>query len=129
MFDAFPYDEWGEDIAGFWTFGPGSSTGTYILTALGIAVMLIAFVWFVRLENRSSRTSRQRFGRPARSIDPSTGAPRRRRWPASRSTSRRCRRRTRASRRSCSCSRSLCIVIVAIILATDVVDGPWLGPW
>jgi hypothetical protein len=52
MFDAFPYDEWGEDIAGFWTFGPGSSTGTYILTALGVAVMLIAFVWFVVLENR-----------------------------------------------------------------------------
>ncbi len=22
-----------------------------------------------------------------------------------------------------------CIVIVAIILATDVFDGPWLGPW
>jgi hypothetical protein len=52
MFDAFPYDEWGEDIAGFWTFGPGSSTGTYILTALGIAAMLVAFVWFFVLENR-----------------------------------------------------------------------------
>jgi hypothetical protein len=52
MFDAFPYDEWGEDIAGFWTFGPGSSTGTYILTALGIAVMFVAFVWFFVLENR-----------------------------------------------------------------------------
>jgi hypothetical protein len=23
----------------------------------------------------------------------------------------------------------LCIVIVAIILATDVVEGSWLGPW
>jgi hypothetical protein len=22
-----------------------------------------------------------------------------------------------------------CIVVVAIILATDVFDGPWLGPW
>lgn len=22
-----------------------------------------------------------------------------------------------------------CIVIVALILATDVFDGPWLGPW
>ena len=52
MFDAFPYDEWSEDIAGFWTFGPESSTGTYILTVLGIAVMLIAFVMFVRLESR-----------------------------------------------------------------------------
>ena len=52
MFDAFPYDEWSEDIAGFWTFGPEHSTGTYILTALGIAAMLIAFVWFVRLESQ-----------------------------------------------------------------------------
>jgi hypothetical protein len=52
MFDAFPFDEWGEDIAGFWTFGPGSSTGTYIMTALGVGVMLIAFVWFFLLENR-----------------------------------------------------------------------------
>ena len=57
MFDAFPYDEWSEDIAGFWTFGPEHSTGTYILTALGIAAMLIAFVWFVRLE--SQKLSRQ----------------------------------------------------------------------
>ena len=52
MFDTFPYDEWSEDIAGFWTFGPGNSTGTYILTALGIIVMLIAFVGFFVLENR-----------------------------------------------------------------------------
>lgn len=22
-----------------------------------------------------------------------------------------------------------CIVIVSVILATDVVEGPWLGPW
>jgi hypothetical protein len=52
MFDAFPYDEWSEDIAGFWTFGPESSTGTYILTVLGVAVMLVSFVAFVVLENR-----------------------------------------------------------------------------
>ena len=52
MFDTFPYDEWSEDIAGFWTWGPGNSTGTYILTAIGIAVMLISFIGFVRLENR-----------------------------------------------------------------------------
>jgi hypothetical protein len=52
MFDTFPYDEWSEDIAGFWPWGPGNSTGTYILTALGIAVMLVAFVGFFILENR-----------------------------------------------------------------------------
>jgi hypothetical protein len=52
MFDAFPFDEWSEDIAEFWTFGGESSTGTYILTALGFAAMLIAFIGFVWLENR-----------------------------------------------------------------------------
>ena len=52
MFDAFPYDEWGEDIAEFWTFGGEGSTGTWIMTVLGVAVMLMAFVGFVILENR-----------------------------------------------------------------------------
>jgi hypothetical protein len=52
MFDAFPYDEWGEEVADFWTFGGANSTGTYILTALGFAVMLIAFWGFVVLERR-----------------------------------------------------------------------------
>jgi len=52
MFDAFPYDEWGEDIAEFWTFGGEGSTGTWIMTVLGIAVMFIAFVGFVILEKR-----------------------------------------------------------------------------
>jgi hypothetical protein len=52
MFDAFPFDEWGEDIAEFWTFGGAGSTGTWILTILGFAVMLIAFVGFFMLENR-----------------------------------------------------------------------------
>ena len=52
MFDAFPFDEWSEDIAEFWTFGGEGSTGTWILTALGFTVMLIAFWGFVVLENR-----------------------------------------------------------------------------
>jgi hypothetical protein len=51
MFDAFPYDAWSEEIAEFWTFGGAGSTGTWILTALGFAVMLVAFVWFVIMEN------------------------------------------------------------------------------
>lgn len=73
MFDAFPYDEWGEDIAGFWTFGPGSSTGTYILTALGIAVMLVAFVWFFVLENGKLDRQRERL-RASGALDrPTTG--------------------------------------------------------
>jgi hypothetical protein len=52
MFDAFPFDEWGEDIAEFWTFGGEGSTGTWIMTIVGFSVMLIAFVGFVMLEKR-----------------------------------------------------------------------------
>jgi hypothetical protein len=55
MFDAFPYDTWDEalaDLAEFWTFGGESSTGTYIMTALGIAAMVLAFIGFVWLENQ-----------------------------------------------------------------------------
>ena len=51
MFDAFPYDEWSEDIAEFWTFGGAGSTGTWILTILGFSVMLLTFVWLVIMEN------------------------------------------------------------------------------
>ena len=53
MFDASPFDgEWSEEIADFWTFGGADSTGTYILTALGFAAMLLAFWGFVVLERR-----------------------------------------------------------------------------
>ena len=52
MFDAFPFDEWGEDIAEFWTFGGEGSTGTWIMTVLGFSVMVIALIGFVVLEKR-----------------------------------------------------------------------------
>jgi hypothetical protein len=52
VIDSFPFDEWTEDIAGYWTFGPGNSTGTYILTVLGIAVMVLSFIGYVLLEKR-----------------------------------------------------------------------------
>jgi hypothetical protein len=52
MFDAFPYDEWSEDIAEFWTFGGEGSTGTWIMTVLGVAAMVISFWGFFVLENR-----------------------------------------------------------------------------
>jgi hypothetical protein len=55
MFDAFPYDEWSEEVAEFWTFGGEGSTGTWILTVLGVAAMLISFWGFVILENRKLR--------------------------------------------------------------------------
>jgi hypothetical protein len=49
VFDVFPYDEWSEDISTFWTFGDGA--GVYILTVLGVLLMLAAFVAWVRLED------------------------------------------------------------------------------
>ena len=55
MFDAFPFDEWSEDIAEFWTYGGEGSTGTYIMTALGVAAMIISLIGFVVLEQRKLR--------------------------------------------------------------------------
>jgi hypothetical protein len=60
MFNAFPFDEWSEDIAEFWTFGGEGSTGTWILTALGFATMLVAFWGFVQLENGKLRRQADR---------------------------------------------------------------------
>jgi hypothetical protein len=55
MFDAFPFDEWADATAEFWTFGGAGSTGTWIMTILGFAAMLIALVGFVVLESRKLR--------------------------------------------------------------------------
>ncbi len=52
MFDAFPYDAWGPDVADFWAFGGANSTGTYIMTALGIILMFAALIGWVRQETR-----------------------------------------------------------------------------
>jgi hypothetical protein len=52
VIDSFPFDEWGETIKGFWTFGPGNSTGTYIMTVLGIILMVASIVGWVWLEDR-----------------------------------------------------------------------------
>lgn len=52
MIDSFPFDEWSEEIAGYWTFGPGNSTGTYILTVLGVAVMVLSIIGWVVMEKR-----------------------------------------------------------------------------
>lgn len=52
MIDSFPFDEWSEEIAGYWTFGPGNSTGTYVLTVLGIALMVISIIGWVVMEKK-----------------------------------------------------------------------------
>ena len=52
MIDSFPFTEWSDDIGAFWTFWSEDKTGTYIMTVLGIIVMLAAFVYWTWLENR-----------------------------------------------------------------------------
>jgi hypothetical protein len=52
VIDSFPFDKWGEDIAAFWTFGPENSTGTYIMTVLGVIVMIVSLYAWVMLEKR-----------------------------------------------------------------------------
>ena len=52
MIDSFPFHEFSENVTSFWTFGPEDSTGTYILTALGVILMVAALVGWVWLENR-----------------------------------------------------------------------------
>ena len=50
MFDSFPFDAWGEDVADFWAWGGANSTGTYIMTVLGIILMVASLYGFVVLE-------------------------------------------------------------------------------
>jgi len=52
MINSFPYDEWSDKITAFWTFGPENSTGTYVLTVLGIIAMIVSLAGWVWLENR-----------------------------------------------------------------------------
>jgi hypothetical protein len=57
MIDSFPHDSWfrgeelNQDIGAFWTFS-GGTTGTYVLTVLGIILMVGALIGWVWLENR-----------------------------------------------------------------------------
>jgi hypothetical protein len=52
VIDSFPFDEWSEEITTFWTFGPEDSTGTYVLTVLGVILMVAALIYWVWLENK-----------------------------------------------------------------------------
>ena len=52
MIDSFPFEKWGEDVAAFWTFGPENSTGTYIMTVLGVIAMVVSLYLWVVLEKR-----------------------------------------------------------------------------
>ena len=68
MFDAFPHDKWDETITTFWTFGTEGDTGTIILTILGVILMIVSLIWWVRLEagklDRQAATLREPMGEP-----------------------------------------------------------------
>lgn len=80
MFDSFPYDEWSESVTDFWTWGGANSAGTYILTVLGIILMvasLIAWVWLEKqkLERQAAvLRSSGAFDQPAATGSQTTGA-------------------------------------------------------
>jgi hypothetical protein len=62
MIDSFPYDSWlnadgsfNTEITTFWAFGPGVDhdlTGTFVLTGIGMLVMVVALIAWVVQENR-----------------------------------------------------------------------------
>ncbi len=73
MIDSFPYDSWlnadgttNTDITTFWTFGPtfgadgGSLTGTYVMTALGMLLFVLALLAWVIQEDRKMKAQSAR---------------------------------------------------------------------
>lgn len=43
---------WGDKVAAFFTFGPGYTTGLYILTALGFILFVAAIIGWMYTEDR-----------------------------------------------------------------------------
>ena len=43
---------WSDKVGAFFTFGPGNSTGTYILVVLGIALFIAALIAWVYTEDQ-----------------------------------------------------------------------------
>ena len=74
MIDSFPFDEWSEDISAFWTFGPENSTGTYVLTVLGIILMVVAIIGWVWLEHQKLTAQAERL-KAAGGLAPPSAAP------------------------------------------------------
>lgn len=51
MIDSFPYDQWSDKITTFWTFS-GGTTGTYVMTVLGIILMVVSIIGWAWLEDK-----------------------------------------------------------------------------
>lgn len=64
--NTFPFETWDEageaagEGLGFFTFGPGFNASTMILVAIAIAVMVVAFVGWVVVEDRKLREQAER---------------------------------------------------------------------
>jgi hypothetical protein len=73
MIDSFPFDEWADDIAAFWTFGPQNSTGTYVLTVLGIILMVASLIGWVWLEDQKLKRQASHLRGPGGGSGPGAG--------------------------------------------------------
>jgi hypothetical protein len=73
MIDSFPFDEFAEDIAAFWTFGPQNSTGTYVLTVLGIILMVVSLIGWVWLEDQKLKRQASHLRGAGRGPGPAAG--------------------------------------------------------
>jgi hypothetical protein len=61
MFDTFyGHEAWDEKVTDFWTFGPHNSPGTYVLTVLGIILMVVALIGWVWLEHKKLTAQAER---------------------------------------------------------------------
>jgi hypothetical protein len=50
--DTAPFEEWSDEVGAFFTWGPGYTTGVYILTALGFLLFVAALIAWMVDENR-----------------------------------------------------------------------------
>jgi hypothetical protein len=53
-------DGWTDQITAYWTWGPGESTGTWILTILGIILMVVAILAFFYVEDQKMKAQVKR---------------------------------------------------------------------
>ncbi len=67
--DTFPYDSWEEATqaalesgAGYFTYGPGGNTATYVLVALGFITMVVTIVAGIKLEDQRLAEHAARLG-------------------------------------------------------------------
>lgn len=51
---------WTEEVTAYFTFGPGDTTGIYVLTILGIILFAGALVAWVNIEDRHIREATER---------------------------------------------------------------------